>query len=114
MSTAYVDVLPSRATIGDTTWHVAPSTIVYSKNHLEVNGFSISHDNQKLAIDGAATKSYEDSLLVTLNDIDVSYVLNLVNFHSVDFFGMASGNARVAGVISGNPQLAANLKVKEF
>ena len=27
---------------------------------------------------------------------------------------MASGNARVAGVFSGKPQLAANLKVKEF
>lgn len=114
VSTAYVDVLPSRATIGDTTWHVAPSTIVYSKNHLEVNGFSISHGNQMLAIDGTATNNYEDSLLVTLNDIDVSYVLNLVNFHSVDFFGMASGNARVAGVFSGKPQLAANLRVSDF
>lgn len=114
VSTAYVDVLPSRATIGDTTWHVAPSTIVYSKNHLEVNGFSISHGNQMLAIDGTATNNYEDLLLVTLNDIDVSYVLNLVNFHSVDFFGMASGNARVAGVFSGKPQLAANLRVSDF
>ena len=114
VSTAYVDVLPSRATIGDTTWHVAPSTIVYSKNHLEVNGFSISHGNQMLAINGTATNNYEDSLLVTLNDIDVSYVLNLVNFHSVDFFGMASGNARVAGVFSGKPQLAANLRVSDF
>lgn len=114
VSTAYVDVLPSRATIGDTTWHVAPSTIVYSKNHLEVNGFSISHGNQMLAIDGTATNNYEDSLLVTLNDIDVSYVLNLVNFHSVDFFGMASGNARVAGVFSDKPQLAANLRVSDF
>lgn len=67
-----------------------------------------------LAIDGTATNNYEDSLLVTLNDIDVSYVLNLVNFHSVDFFGMASGNARVAGVFSGKPQLAANLRVSDF
>ena len=114
VSTAYIDVLPSRATIGDTTWQVAPSTIVYSKNRLKVNGFSISHDNQMLAIDGTATKNLEDSLLVTLNDIDVSYVLNLVNFHSVDFFGMASGEARVAGAFSGKPLITADLQVKEF
>ena len=107
VSTAYIDVLPSRATIGDTTWQVAPSAIVYSKNRLKVDGFSISHDNQMLAINGTATKSLEDSLLVTLNDIDVSYVLNLVNFHSVDFFGMASGEARVAGAFNGKPLLTA-------
>lgn len=114
VSTAYIDVLPSRATIGDTTWQVAPSAIVYSKNRLKVDGFSISHDNQMLAINGTATKSLEDSLLVTLNDIDVSYVLNLVNFHSVDFFGMASGEARVAGAFNGKPLLTADLQVKDF
>lgn len=114
VSTAYIDVLPSRATIGDTTWHVAPSSIIYSKNKLQVNSFSVSHDNQMLAINGTATKSENDSLLVTLNDIDVSYVLNLVNFHSVDFFGMASGEARIAGAFSEKPLLSADVIVKDF
>lgn len=114
VSTAYVDVLESRATVGDTTWHVMPSSIIYSKNRLHVNGFSIRHGNQFLNIDGTATKSKQDSLLVTLNDIDISYVLNLVNFHSVDFFGMASGEAYVAGAFSGKPRVAADLKVKDF
>lgn len=114
VSTAYIDVLPSRATIGDTTWHVAPSSIIYSKNKLQVNSFSVSHDNQMLAINGTATKSEKDSLLVTLNDIDVSYVLNLVNFHSVDFLGMASGEARIAGAFSEKPLLSADVIVKDF
>lgn len=114
VSTAYIDVLPSRATIGDTTWHIAPSSIIYSKNKLQVNSFSVSHDNQMLAINGTATKSENDSLLVTLNDIDVSYVLNLVNFHSVDFFGMASGEARIAGAFSEKPLLSADVIVKDF
>lgn len=114
VSTAYIDVLPSRATIGDTTWHVAPSSIIYSKNKLQVNSFSVCHDNQMLAINGTATKSENDSLLVTLNDIDVSYVLNLVNFHSVDFLGMASGEARIAGAFSEKPLLSADVIVKDF
>ncbi|WP_308272544.1 translocation/assembly module TamB domain-containing protein [Prevotella sp.] len=114
VSTAYIDVLPSRATIGDTTWHVAPSSIIYSKNKLQVNSFSVSHDNQMLAINGTATKSENDSLLITLNDIDVSYVLNLVNFHSVDFLGMASGEARIAGAFSEKPLLSADVIVKDF
>ena len=66
VSTAYIDILPSRTTIGDTTWQVAPSTIVYSKNRLQVNGFSVSHDNQMLAINGTATNNIDDSLVVSL------------------------------------------------
>ena len=113
-STAYVDVLESRATIGDTTWHIMPSSIIYSKNRLKVDGFSIKHAGQFIAIDGMATKSHDDSLTVKLNGIDVSYILNLVNFHSVDFFGMASGEACVAGAFSGRPKLAADLRVDDF
>ena len=114
VSTAYVNVLESRATIGDTTWHIMPSNITYSKNRLKVDGFTVKHAGQFIAINGTATKSMDDSLLVSLNDIDVSYILNLVNFHSVDFFGMASGKASVAGAFNGKPQIAADLKVNNF
>ena len=62
----------------------APSNIIYSKNHLEVRNFAIQHDKQYLAINGTATKNAEDTLHIDLNDINVSYILNLVNFHSVE------------------------------
>ena len=114
ISTAYIDVLQSRATIGNATWHIMPSTVVYSKNHLNVNGFSVRHDKQFLSINGTATKSLDDSLQITLSDIDVSYILNLVNFHSVEFLGMASGKASLAGAFSGKPKMNADLKVEDF
>lgn len=114
ISTAYIDILESKATIGDTTWHVKPSSIVYKKNRLEVDNFSIGHDNQYLAINGTGTKSLDDTLHVNLSDIDVSYILNLVNFHSVDFFGAASGHTYIAGLFGGAPQTAADLEVKDF
>ena len=113
-ATAYVDVLESHATIGDTTWQIKPASIIYSKNRLQVDGFAIKHGKQYIAINGTATKSHNDSLVATLNDIDVSYVLNLVNFHSVDFFGMASGNAYVAGLFGKAPKIDANLQVDDF
>ena len=114
VSTAYIDILESKATIGDTTWHVKPSNITYKKNRLEVDGFAIQHGNQYLAVDGTATKSLDDSLHVNLSGIDVSYILNLVNFHSVDFYGAASGHAYLAGLFSGAPQTAADLTIKDF
>ncbi len=114
VSTAYINVMESEAAIGDTVWHIAPSSIVYNKNALSVDGFSIRHNEQLLSINGAATKSRDDSLTVTLNDIDINYVLNLIDFHTVEFSGMASGETSIVSVFSEAPQISANLNVREF
>ena len=114
VSTAYVDIQESEATVGDTTWHVAPSSIIYQKNNLRVDGFAIRHGNQHITINGRANNNMADSLVVSLKDIDVSYILNLVNFHSVDFAGRASGSAVVAGAFCDQPRLEANVKVDNF
>ena len=35
-----------------------------------------------------------------MKDVDVAYILNLVNFHSVDFTGRASGKAIVKSIFN--------------
>ncbi len=114
VSTAYINIMESTAAIGDTVWHIAPSSIVYNKNALAVDGFSIRHNEQLLSINGAATKHRDDSLTVTLNDIDVNYILNLIDFHTVEFSGMASGQASVVSAFSESPQISANLDIRNF
>ena len=114
IATAYIDVLESTAAIGDTVWQVHPSSIVYSKNRLEVKDFAIEHDKQHLTIDGTATKHLEDTLRVNLNGIDVGYILNLVNFHAVDFSGAASGKGYLAGLFSDAPQTGGDVTVDNF
>lgn len=112
--TAYINIMESNAAIGDTVWHIAPSSIVYNKSTLAVDGFSVRHNGQLLSINGAATKHRDDSLTVTLNDIDVNYILNLIDFHTVEFSGMASGQASVVSVFSEAPQISANLDIRDF
>lgn len=114
LPTAYVRFTDSSISIGDTLWRVHPSHLTYNKRQLLVNRFLISHDRQYIEIDGAATKSMDDSLTVRLKDIDVNYILNLVNFHAVDFDGMATGEAVVAGAFDSTPLLAARLRVDNF
>ena len=111
---AHVDFRPSAISIGDTVWNVLPSTVEYSKNDLRVNNFRIEHGNQNLAIDGRATRSADDSLNVYLKDINISYILNLVNFHSVEFSGMATGTATVASLFAEQPKAYARLDVNDF
>ena len=113
-STAYVDILESRTTIGDTTWHIHPARVTYYKNHLNIDGFKVSHGNQAIGVDGTATNSVDDSLTVKLKNVDVNYVLDLINFHSVEFYGMASGKAYLAGVFGKAPLINSDLQVDHF
>lgn len=114
ISAAHVQINPSTLCIGDTIWSIHSSSIDYSKNDLTVNKFSISHDKQHLTIDGRATDKDADSLQVFLKDININYILNLVNFHSVEFSGMASGRACVSACFTKQPIANARLTVNDF
>ena len=113
-STAYVDILESRTTVGDTTWHIHPARVTYYKNHLNFEGFKVSHGDQAIGVDGTATNSVDDSLTVKLKNVDVNYVLDLINFHSVEFYGMASGKAYLAGVFGKAPLINSDLQIDNF
>ena len=112
-SVADVHVLPSVVMVGDTAWQVHPSRICYQAGALHVEDFAIEHNKQYLRIEGNATRHAEDSITVNLKDVNVEYILNLVNFHSVDFSGLASGQASVKGIM-GSPQAHARLSVRDF
>lgn len=110
---AHVDVHTSNIQIGDTIWEIQPSNVVYRKNKVTVDHFAISHDNQHVIIDGLLTKNQNDTLLVDLKDVNVSYILDLVDFDAVSFSGLASGKAYVVGVFD-NPTASAHLTVNDF
>ncbi|MGM9705712.1 MAG: translocation/assembly module TamB domain-containing protein, partial [Prevotella sp.] len=114
ISTAIIDVEESTLHIGDSIWHIRPSNITYSKNNLVISNFAITHDNQHLSINGKATNEQSDSVLVDFKDLDVKYILDMVNFHSVEFSGLATGHAFVSGIFSKKPQAEADLTVNDF
>lgn len=88
-----VDIKPSKIDIDGTLWNVNPSSMVYTDKHLLVDNFSIRHGSQHILIDGTASQSRNDSLVADLNGVNLGYILNLVNFHAVEFDGLVSGKA---------------------
>lgn len=108
-----VDIKPSDILINDTTWHVQPASIKYNNGNLMIDHFSIEHNKQHIKIYGMATKDLSDSIVVDMQDVDVNYVLNLVNFHSVDFKGYSTGKAFIKSVFY-DPELYANLNISQF
>ena len=86
-------VQPSHIILNNSTWDIEPSDILYHKNYLLVDHFAVHRGTQHIIIDGIASESLSDSLVVDLNEVEVAYILDLVNFHSVEFSGKATGRA---------------------
>ena len=90
---AHMRVMPSHIVLKDGVWEIEPADVIYNKQHLLVDNFMIHRGQQHILIDGTASKNHHDSLSVDLNQVEVEYILDLVNFHSVEFSGKATGRA---------------------
>ena len=108
-----VNILPSEIMMGDSLWHLRSSDVVYTAYNLRINNFLLEHDQQRVKIDGAATRSVDDSLVVDMQDVDVAYIMNLIDFHSVEFSGFATGKAVVKSLFSA-PDAYADIDVRDF
>jgi hypothetical protein len=110
---AHVRVQPSHIILNNSTWNVEPSDIIYHDNYLLIDHFSLHHNQQHIIIDGIASKHENDSLTVDLNEVEVGYILDLVNFHSVEFSGKATGRAHASSLL-GKFAANADLRVDDF
>lgn len=110
---AHTRIHPSEVLIDNTKWDLHPSDIVYSDKQINIDHFRLSNNKQHIIVSGLATKNPEDSIVVDLQNIDVGYVLDLVNFTSVSFDGYASGQAVLKDVF-GTPKAYTDLTVRDF
>ena len=110
---ANIHIAPSTMTVNNAEWLIQPSYITYTDNTLDISHFSVGHDEQFLTLNGRASENPEDSITVKMRDIDVEYVLDLINFHSVDFGGLATGEGSLRAIF-GNFEADGELKVRQF
>lgn len=108
-----VSIPNSSFEVGDTIWRIHSQGISYEDDKLAVNNLVIGNSNQHVYVDGVASRSLNDSIVAELRNVDVEYIMNLINFHSVDFAGFASGKVVGKGVM-GPLSAYANLDVRDF
>ena len=104
---------PSTVDVDTLHFNVLPSDITYGHQRLDIDHFEVSNKNQLISINGQTTGSEDDSLRVSLRNIDVPYILDLVHFKSVRFDGTASGTAYVKQFFT-QPTVRAELRVDGF
>ena len=108
-----VQINPSEIIIADSIWDIKKSDIVISGKGIDVKNFMLSHAEQHLGINGIVSDNPSDSLVADLKDINIEYILDIVNFTAVDFSGKATGKV-YASNLKKQPKADAQLFVKRF
>ena len=112
-NTAHITIHRSELHVGDSIWEIEPSDIIYRKNNLYIDHFAIDHHGQHIIVSGFATGNRSDSITVDMQGLNVSYLQNLANFHSVNFDGKINGQACIKSLLN-SPDFSARLRVDDF
>ena len=103
----------SRLFIGDSLWHIEPAVIRYHDKVIDVENLSISQAERHINIGGRVSDLAQDTLKAELEDIDISYIMDLVNFHKVDFDGRTTGDIYATSLMA-KPFADAVLQIDDF
>ena len=103
----------SSIVIGDSIWAIKPASIRYHDNVVDVENLSISQAEKHINIGGRVSSLASDTLRAELKDIGISYIMDLVNFHKVDFDGLATGSIYATSLMK-KPYADAFLQVRKF
>lgn len=112
-SEAHVRIQPSHIILNNGRWNVEPSDVLYSENYLLIDHFSVHRGQEHIIVDGIASRHETDTLTADLKDVEVGYILDLVNFDAVSFSGKATGQAKVTSLFN-KFAAKADIRVEDF
>ncbi len=90
----------SQFVVGDSIWGVRLDEAQHAGQQLSINNFHVGSSSQSMHVGGLVSQSPADSISASLRNIDVSYLLNLINFHTVSFDGAVSGSVVARGLLN--------------
>lgn len=108
-----IDLRPSKIILNDTIWKIHPSQITIDKDLIKIDNFLFEHQNQYVRANGRIGKEITDSCLVDLSNIDLQYVMDIIQFHAVKFNGLVTGRVHLHNILD-NPVMYTRLNVKDF
>ncbi len=111
---ANVSVFPTQVIISDSVWNIHPCSIdINADSTINIHNFRFDSQNQFVNINGIASKSLTDSVSVEMNDMNLSFIMNLIKLKSIAIDGTITGRANLLSVLK-KPVFEAKLKVKDL
>ena len=108
-----IELNPSQVVLSDTIWNVHKSNISIDKDSIDISNFLFEHGRQYVKINGRIGKSESDSCVINLQNVNLLYIMDMIQFNAVKFEGNVSGKVLASNVLS-KPLLDARLKVNNF
>lgn len=108
-----IKINPTALVINDTIWNINPSKITIEKGKVAVDHFSISRNKEFLAIDGVISNEVSDTLNLELNNIELSYIFDILNIPVLQFAGKATGKFNVCDLM-GSRMINTDLEIQNF
>lgn len=108
-----IQVLPSNFILNDSAWSIGQSNITYvpASKLLKVNNFALNTDYQSITVNGRASALATDSLTVTLQNINLDYLLSYTEANKViSIMGPVTGQADIYSIFS-EPMLEAQAQI---
>lgn len=108
-----IQIQPSRIILNDSIWHIHPSEVVINKGIIDIHDFRFEHRDQYVRANGRIGKAETDSCLVDLSNINLQYIMDIIQFHAVKFNGLITGRVHLHHVLD-KPVMYTRLDVKSF
>ena len=88
---ANIHIAESPLILNDSAWNIAEADVTIRNGKTDIRNFSVSHNQQRLRIDGLVSAHPEDTLLLELNRIELDYIFDVLNLPALRFGGTATG-----------------------
>lgn len=109
-----ISIGPNRVIVKDSTWHIQPASITIDNEKIFVDNIHLSKGDQYLRINGTISSGKpQETLTLDLNDIELSYIFDIVNIPALQFGGRATGTVRLNDLY-GSRIINTNLEVQDF
>ncbi len=110
---AQMRILPTQVIISDSIWDVRTATIDFNADStIQVHDFRFENKKQFVHIDGKASRNRNDSITVSMNDLNLDYVMQIVKLKGISIGGYVSGKATLFSLLK-QPIFIADLDVKK-
>ncbi|MDR1918484.1 MAG: translocation/assembly module TamB domain-containing protein [Tannerellaceae bacterium] len=86
-----IRIAESPLIINDSIWQIGQSDISIRKGTVDIRDFFVSHEAQHLYLDGLVSYLPTDTLRLELNQMELSYIFDVLNISALQFGGKATG-----------------------
>ncbi|MFR9670790.1 MAG: translocation/assembly module TamB domain-containing protein [Rikenellaceae bacterium] len=105
-----IEILPSHIARGGDRWDIASEQITISRKRLEIDQFRITSSDQRLMLDGIASTSPSDSLTLSLDGFDISFISDFMPALGYNIDGKTDGSAVLLSGME-NPHIEAKVSL---